>query len=359
MMHNSFFRNRTNLRKINDTFVNEQIFKTATMKSIIGIGNALTDVLAVMPDDTMLKRYKLPVGSMQWIDSATAATIWAEIKDRNIEVVPGGSAANTIAGCASLGMKSGFIGKVGDDEIGRLFRMGQEQVGISPMLLTGKDSSGRAIVFITPPNSERTFADYMGAALELCAQDLKEDTFKGYDMLHIEGYLVQNQDLVLRALEIGKKLGQTISLDLASYNVVESNFDFLHKVVKEYVDIVFANETEAKAFTHLPPEEALEALSAICKVGIVKIGPHGSYVGTAGKKYMIQPYPANKVDATGAGDLFASGFLYGYARNLPIEACGKIGSFVSSKVVEIVGTKMSGDSWNIIRNGVAEIVSSA
>ena len=227
------------------------------MKSIIGIGNALTDILAVMEDDSILKKYRLPVGSMSWVDAETASTIWNEIKDRKIQTMPGGSAANTITGCAVLGLESAFIGKVGDDELGLKFKEGQERIGISSILLHGTQSSGRSMVFITPPNAERTFANFMGASLEQGPEDMKEDFFEGYDILHLEGYLVQNHDLVRRVVEIGKKLGMTISIDLASYNVVESNYDFLHEIVENYVDIVFANESESKSFTRKTPEDAL------------------------------------------------------------------------------------------------------
>ena len=326
------------------------------MKSIIGIGNALTDVLAVMPDTSILKKYNLPIGSMQWVDRQTANGIWEDIKDLKIQIVPGGSAANTIAGAAILGMRSAFVGMVGDDAPGRLFKESQESIGIHPHLLTGKDASGRAIVFITPPNAERTFADYMGAALELGADDLKDYFFAGYDILHIEGYLVQNHDLVRRAVQICAQLGMTISIDLASYNVVESNYDFLHEIVEKYVDIVFANETEAKAFTGKGPQEALEDISRLCKIAVVKVGKEGSLVKSGQKIYRIDPFLANAVDATGAGDLYAAGFLYGFAQDLPLDICGSIGSYVSSRIVEVVGTKLDGTSWKNIKEEVARII---
>ena len=329
------------------------------MKSIIGIGNALTDILAVMEDDSILKKYRLPVGSMSWVDAETASTIWNEIKDRKIQTMPGGSAANTITGCAVLGLESAFIGKVGDDELGLEFKEGQERIGISSILLHGTQSSGRSMVFITPPNAERTFANFMGASLEQGPEDMKEDFFEGYDILHLEGYLVQNHDRVRRVVEIGKKLGMTISIDLASYNVVESNYDFLHEIVENYVDIVFANESESKSFTRKTPEDALDELARVCKIAVVKIGAQGSFVKSGNEKYRIAPFQAKAVDATGAGDMFAAGFLYGYSRGLPLDVCGKIGSLVSSKVVQIIGTKMDPSTWEEIKNNIAEIIDKA
>lgn len=319
----------------------------------------MTDILAVMEDDSILKKYRLPVGSMSWVDAETASTIWNEIKDRKIQTMPGGSAANTITGCAVLGLESAFIGKVGDDELGLKFKEGQERIGISSILLHGTQSSGRSMVFITPPNAERTFANFMGASLEQGPEDMKEDFFEGYDILHLEGYLVQNHDLVRRVVEIGKKLGMTISIDLASYNVVESNYDFLHEIVENYVDIVFANESESKSFTRKTPEDALDELARVCKIAVVKIGAQGSFVKSGNEKYRIAPFQAKAVDATGAGDMFAAGFLYGYSRGLPLDVCGKIGSLVSSKVVQIIGTKMDPSTWEEIKNNIAEIIDKA
>src|SRR5574344_1291829 len=217
------------------------------MKSIIGVGNALTDILAVLPNDSLLKKFHLPVGSMQLVDEETGAKIWQILKEQGVQYVAGGSAANAISGTSIFGMPSGFIGKVGDDELGYLFKTGQENIGIKPTLLKGTKASGRSMVFITAPNAERTFAVYLGSAIELVPDDLKPEFFAGYDYFHIEGYLLQNQHLLRRAIELAKLAGAIISIDMASYNVVESNDAFLHDIVENYVDIVFANETEAKS----------------------------------------------------------------------------------------------------------------
>ncbi|MGM9774789.1 MAG: adenosine kinase [Candidatus Egerieousia sp.] len=328
------------------------------MKSILGIGNALTDILAVLPDDMLLKKFHLPIGSMQLVDEETGNSIWQILKEQGVQYVPGGSAANTISGTAIFGLKSGFIGKVGDDELGRLFASGQEQNGIKPKLLTGKAASGRAMVFITPPNSERTFADYLGAALELSPDDLLPEYFEGYDILHIEGYLVQNQDLVRRAVELGKNFGMTISIDLASYNVVESNNAFLHDIIRNYVDIVFANETEAKSFTKMRPELAVNEIAKMCKIAVVKLGPEGSLIQSGAESLKIDSYPAKTVDATGAGDLYAAGFLYAYAYDMSLEICGNVGSIISSKVVEVVGPKIDVPRWKAAKTEIKALMRS-
>lgn len=326
------------------------------MKSILGIGNALTDILAVLPDETLLNQYHLPRGSMQHVDMETGDKIWQALKTMGVEYVAGGSAANTITGTAIFGMKSGFIGKVGNDELGQLYQSDQKQYGIQSKLLKGKSSSGRAMVFITAPNAERTFAVYLGAALEMGPEDISIEDFRGWDYFHIEGYLVQNQELIRKAVELAKEAGCIISIDMASYNVVESNKAFLHDIVEKYVDIIFANETEAKAFTHKEPREALDELAKICKYAIVKVGKDGSMVKCGDEAHFIPAWPATPVDATGAGDTYAAGFLYGHSLGMPLKVCGEIGSIIAAKVVEIIGTKIDIPRWKDAKAEIRELI---
>jgi len=316
------------------------------MKSILGIGNALTDILAVLPDDSLLKQYHLPKGSMQHVDMETGDKIWAALKPLGVKYVAGGSAANTISCTAIFGMPSSFIGKIGDDELGHLFKSDQEQYGISTLLLKSEHSSGRSMVFVSGGNAERTFAVYLGAALDLVPEDLKPEQFAGHDYFHIEGYLVQNQALIRRAVELAHEAGCLISLDMASYNVVESNDAFLHDIVDKYVDIVFANETEARAFTKLSnPEEALEDISRLCSIAVVKIGKDGSWVKSGDEKHYVPAKPATPLDATGAGDTYAAGFLYAHSLGMPLDICGEVGSIIAAKVVEVIGTKIDIPRW--------------
>ena len=327
------------------------------MKSILGMGNALTDILAVLPDDSFLRQFHLPKGSMQHVDMETGDRIWQTLKPMGVQYVAGGSAANTITGTAIFGMKSGFIGKVGDDELGHLFRSDQEQYGIKSTLLKGKSSSGRAMVFITAPNAERTFAVYLGAALELGPDDLKPEYFHGYDYFHIEGYLVQNQSLIRRAIEMARDAGCIISLDMASYNVVESNEAFLHDIVDRHVDIVFANETEARSFTRLDdPKDALDEIARHCSIAVVKIGKDGSMVRQGDEYHYIGAWPADTIDATGAGDTYAAGFLYAHSLGRTMKECGEVGSIIAAKVVEVIGTKIDIPRWKAAKQEIRELL---
>lgn len=328
------------------------------MKSILGIGNALTDILAVLPDDSFLKEYHLPKGSMQHVDMETGDKIWAALKPFGVHYVAGGSAANTIACTSIFGMPSSFIGKIGDDELGLLFKSDQEQYGVKTQLLKSEHSSGRSMVFVSGGNAERTFAVYLGAALDLVPEDLSPEQFAGHDYFHIEGYLVQNQALIRRAVELAHDAGCIISLDMASYNVVESNNAFLHDIVDRYVDIVFANETESKAFTKLDdPEAALDEIATHCKIAIVKVGKDGSWVKSGDEKYYIKARPAATIDATGAGDTYAAGFIYAHSLGLPLEACGEVGSIIAAKVVEVIGTKIDVPRWKAAKQEIRALIS--
>lgn len=328
------------------------------MKSILGIGNALTDILTILPDDTLLKKYHLPKGSMQHVDMETGDRIWQAIKPMGVKYVAGGSAANTITCTSIFGMPSTFIGKIGDDELGLLFKSDQEQYGVKSLLFKSKHSSGRSIVFVSGGNAERTFAVYLGAALDLVAEDLRPEYFTGHDYFHIEGYLVQNQALIRKAVKLAREAGCIISLDMASYNVVESNNAFLHDIIDNYVDIVFANETEAKAFTKIDdPQKSLEEISRHCKIAVVKVGKDGSWVKSGDEEYHIPSWPAEPVDATGAGDTYAAGFLYAHSLGMPLRVCGDVGSIIAAKVVEVVGTKMDVNRWKVANHEIDELIS--
>jgi len=253
-------------------------------------------------------------------------------------------------------MNGGFVGKIGKDDIGLFFTNDSVNNGVKPHLLTSETPSGRCTVLVSP-DTERTLCTYLGAACELEASDLTAEMFQGYDIFHIEGYLVQNHDLIRTAVSLAKQAGLKVSVDLASYNVVEDNLEFLLEIIHEYVDIVFANEDEARAFTGKEPEEALEEISEHCQIAVVKVGKEGSFIKSGDKKMQIEPRKSNCIDTTGAGDLYASGFLFGLANNYSLEVCGKIGSLLSGNVVEVIGAKMSDEVWDVINGEVALIVS--
>ncbi|HAN17335.1 MAG: sugar kinase [Bacteroidetes bacterium GWC2_33_15] len=321
------------------------------MDKVLGIGNALVDIMTKLPDDLILEKFLLKKGSMQLSDREFAEKINQATSKFEKSQSSGGSAANAIHGLANLGAATGYIGKVGNDEFGEFFSSDMRENKIEPIMLKSKTDTGRAIALVSP-DSERTFATYLGAAVELSENDLNAEQFKGYQYLHIEGYLVQNHALMNKAARLAKANNMKISIDMASYNVVNENIDFFKKYVKDYVDIIFANEEESKAFTGKSPEEALNELAEYCEIAVVKIGKKGSLVKNNGKTYIIEPFKANSIDTTGAGDLYASGFLYGLVNNMPMDKCGRIGSLCASKVIEVIGSKMKPETWDYIKKNI-------
>lgn len=325
------------------------------MKKILGMGNALVDVLVKIDDDKILDSFSLPKGSMQLVDKKASQALIIALSHLKYEVASGGSAANTINGLAHLGMSCGYIGKIHDDEFGQIFTKDMTLKGTQAFLFRGEQDTGIATTLISQ-DSQRTFATFLGAAVELSADDLKEDFFQGYDIFHIEGYLVLNHALIETAVKMAKKCGLKISIDMASFNVVDSNLDFLKKMVTKYVDIVFANEEEAKSFTGKAPEEAVQEISKMCEISIVKVGAKGSLVKTKDGQLSINAIDANPIDTTGAGDLYASGFLFGLANGYSLEKCAKLGSLLGGNVIEVIGPKMDNDRWKAIQAGVAHIL---
>lgn len=325
------------------------------MRKILGMGNALTDILLQIDNDEVLSSLNLLKGGMQLIDTERSEEINASVTNFDKKMATGGSASNTINGITRLGMNAGFVGKIGRDEVGAFFTNDSISNGVQPHLLLSETPSGRCTVLVSP-DSERTLCTYLGAACELEASDLKPEMFAGYDIFHIEGYLVQNHDLIRTAVALAKQEGLKVSIDLASYNVVEVNLNFLHEIVREFVDIVFANEEEARAYTGQEPEEALNVISEHCEIAIVKVGKDGSMIKSNTEKVQVKPRLANCIDTTGAGDLYAAGFLFGLASNYSLEVCGKIGSLVSGNVVEVLGAKMSDEVWEAIHADMKKIV---
>lgn len=317
------------------------------MDKVLGIGNALVDIMTKLDNDEFLKEFNLPKGSMQLVDQEFVKKISKATEKFEKHQSSGGSAANTIHGLARLGVETGFIGKVGEDELGDFFYDDMKKSNIDPKLLRSKTDSGRAVALISP-DSERTFATFLGAAIDLVPEDLTNKLFEGYKYLHIEGYLVQNHDLLLKASKLAKENGLKISLDLASYNVVEDNLEFLKSYINDFVDIIFANEEESKAFTGKEPEESLDELAKSCEIAVVKVGKEGSFIKAGNETNTVKPIEANPVDTTGAGDAYAAGFLYGLVNDYSLSKCGQIGSILAGKVIEVVGAKMDEEKWQEI-----------
>lgn len=316
------------------------------MKRVIGIGNALTDMLVNLKSDSVLGRFNLAKGSMSLVNTQLQTEISKSVAGLPYSLSLGGSAGNTIRAMAQLGCRVGFIGKVGRDTTGDFFVQALENLGVEPFIFRGNERSGKCVSLISP-DGERTMVTHLGAALELSAAEIVPTIFEGYDCLYIEGYLVQDHQLILQAAKTAKSCGLEVAIDLASFNIVAENLEFLRGLVRDYVDIVFANEDEAKAFTgEAEPLNALQAISEMARLSVVKIGIKGALIKNGGEVVHVGIMAAAKrVDTTGAGDFYAAGFLSGLCEGLSLRQCGTIGAITAGKVIEVVGTTFGEEAW--------------
>lgn len=315
-------------------------------KSVIGIGNALVDILTRIDNDNILNDLRLPKGSMQLVDASTSAHVGVAVEQFENSMAPGGSAANTIHGLAKCGIKTGFISSTGNDKMGRFFEDAMKEVGVQPYMYHRDTPTGTARAIISP-DGERTFATHLGAAVELTAEMLGKELFAGWDYCYIEGYLIANQPLVRAAIKLAKEAGCKVAIDLASYNVVEANRDFLLEILPQ-IDIVFANEEEAKSLTDSTPEESLEFIAKSCEIAVVKIGKRGSLIRRGGEKVQIGCNKVNVIDTTGAGDMYAAGFMAGLINGLSLRQCGELGNCLAESIIQVIGAKMDEGRWNAI-----------
>lgn len=318
------------------------------MKKILGIGNALVDVLVHVGDTALLDDYQLDKGGMVMIDAEDKHNIHRRLAGMPQTRATGGSASNTIHGLAQLGAPTGFIGKIGRDEAGDFFSREMQRCGVTPHLIVSDLDTGIATTFITP-DAERTFATCLGAAAALMPDEIQPALFDLYDCVHVEGYLIFNHDLILKVCRLAKEKGLRVSMDMASYNIINEHREFVEMLLRNYVDIIFANEEEARAFTGKDGVEALNVMSDYSSVAVVKTGASGSMLKTDGEITTIAPVEAVRRDTTGAGDIYASGFLYGLINNYTPREAGNLASYLSAKMIEHEGAKLPDGIWQSIK----------
>lgn len=312
------------------------------MKSLLGIGNAITDILITLPHNSLLEQFHISAGSVNHLDNASVKGMLATMEGIVRVEVPGGSSSNTVVAAAYLGMRGAFIGKIGRDRIGVNYRNILLEGGVTTYLLEGSNPTGVSLVLNSAEDGTVTFVTSPGAALELNADDITPELFQGYDYLHLEGYLLRCPGVVEKAMAIARSEGMTISFDLGNSRIVENNLPLLQNLVKEYVDILFANEDEARALTGLEGEEAAMELSGrgCGKTIVVKLGEKGSVVCSGGKVHKVEAEEVEVADTVGAGDAYAAGFLFAHSLGFPLYECGCAGTMMAAGVVGTVGPKI-------------------
>jgi sugar/nucleoside kinase (ribokinase family) len=323
--------------------------KDPRRRLIAGVGSALVDIL-LLESEQFLVSHGAKKGGMVHVESNTAIDDILSKSSAKQSIVPGGSACNTIVGIGRLGGPARFVGKRGNDDLGRLFEASLKNQNVEPILFTSNSPTGRVLSIITP-DTQRSMFTFLGAASDMKPEEILPRYFEDAALVHIEGYLLFNRDLLIASLKAAQKCGTLISLDLASYTVVEASKDILDDIVNDYVDIVIANEDEARAFTGIKSEgKALLSLAQKADTAVLKIGKRGSLISHHGTVTKVDRMGSGAaVDTTGAGDLWASGFLYGLVNDYSIEACGKLASACGYEVCQVVGASIPDEGWKRIK----------
>jgi len=323
-------------------------FNNPDKKLIVGVGSALIDILA-HEDDAFIKKAGAAKGGMIYVDKEFIEQTLQQAKSKTV-MVPGGSACNTAVGVAKLGGQSRFVGKCGNGPMGKFFENDLKSQNVQPALFRSDSPTGRVLSIITP-DAQRSMLTYLGASSEAQPEEITDQFFKNAAIVHIEGYLLFNPDLILAVLKAAKASGAKISLDLASYTVVKESRTLLQGIIKDYVDIVMANEDEALAYTgHMDETRALEHLADSVNIAILKVGERGSCIADGGSVTSVTARLGKQaVDTTGAGDLWASGFLFGLVNGYSIEKCGALGSACGYEVCRVVGASIPEEGWQRIR----------
>jgi len=319
-----------------------------TKACITGIGNTLVNLI-INESDQFLEKLGKQKGGMDLVEDQESNDILAQTQTKPI-IATGGSTCNTIVGAGKLGINAYFIGNRGDDSFGEAFEKQLIDSNVGPILSTGQLSTGRVLSIVTP-DAQRSMFTYLGASTELDPESIKPEIFKNADIIMVEGYLLFNDGLIMPALKAAKETKALIALDLSSFEVVNATKTILKTIIKEYVDILIANEEEAKAYTGFDDElKAVEALSKNVSYAVLKVGAEGSYISHKEKVIHIEPVRGNPpIDTTGAGDLWAAGFLYGLANGLSLEKSGQIASACGYEVCQVMGAQLSDEAWDKIK----------
>lgn len=320
------------------------------MKSILGIGNPLVDMVYACPPPPQMGEAGILFGIPNHILPDKFSLLQQMAQGLPCTVSPGGGAANTVAAAAVLGMKSAFMGKVGRDANGELFAADLAGYGVTPHLFKGNAPTGSTMLF--QGTDANTFIVSIGAAGEFSCSEISAGMFLGYDYVHMEGFLLNCGEVALAALGHARAAGSLISFDLGSKGLIARYRGSVEQIVSQYADIVFANELEALEFTGLQPGEAAMQIAGILAprggIAVVKCGAEGSYVACGDELHKIDAVKVAVGDTVGAGDAYAAGFLYAHSRGYSLLECGKKAAATAAAVVAVKGPRISRDQLSNI-----------
>jgi sugar/nucleoside kinase (ribokinase family) len=312
---------------------------------LIGVGSPLVDLVVAVEDGFLAKHVEGAKGGMQLV---TTDTINAILKSGKVKPLrsAGGAASNTTVGAANLGIPSAFIGSCGTDDFADFYQQALSEQGCQPRLVRHQElPTGRVLSLVTP-DAERTMRTCLGAAAALDPAYFTPEVFSGARLVMLEGYTLFNVELTRAISRAAKEAGCKLALDLASFEVVEANRAVLRELLDGFVDLVFANQDEAKAWNAGGAEAALADLARQVPIAVVKLGKDGALISGHGKPTVhVQAELVEAIDTTGAGDCWAAGFLAGYLRDLPLDQCGRLGALAGAAVVQVAGAQVPREQW--------------
>lgn len=315
---------------------------------VLSLGGACADLLVHVPE-SFLVEHQIEKGGSSQIDVGSFNQLRKDLGSFPIEIHPGGSACNTIRGLSHLHHKTAFVAKIGDDDLGLVFTKALIHNKVDFHLLLSDKPTMQVLSLITP-DGDRTMRCLPGATNDLKADDINPCLFDEIRHLHLEGYALYDLEMVERAMKMAKDQGANISFDLSSFEIIRKHRDALHYLLPKYVDIVFCNEQEAYEIVQEYELEAAIALAKICKIAVVAAGEKGAYLAYENKAVHIPTFPIPIVDATGAGDLFAAGFIHGYLSGVPLEKAVFWGHLTGGEVIQVIGAEIPDERWNKILN---------
>ncbi len=322
---------------------------------VVGLGNAIVDVVAKASDD-LLGRLDLAKGTMTLVDEARVEDLYSAM-GQAIEV-SGGSCANTMAALAGLGGKADYVGKVQNDQLGEVFRHDIRAAGVSfaTCPLEGGPATARSLVFVTP-DAQRTMATYLGACVELGPDDVVEDVIVDTKIVYMEGYLWDRpaaKEACVKASRIARNAGAKVALSLSDPFCVDRWREEFIPLIDDHVDVLIANEAEIVSLYQTAAfDDAVREVTGHCELAALTRGAMGSVIVTPEECHRIDAAPAaNVLDSTGAGDLYAAGFLYGLTHDLPLQSCGRLGGLLAAEVLGQYGARIEHSLKHLIEASI-------
>ena len=320
---------------------------------VLGFGSPILDLLIQVDDAFLAQNVAGEKGGMGMLDAEAQKKLIGAFPPGKVKKAIGGSAFNTISALTSLGMQTAFLGKIGQDSDGEFYRNAYAAAGgdVSRFRVNPAEPTATCVSLVTP-DSERTMRTNLGASSTLTAAEISEQDFEGITHFHAEGYMLFLPGVLPKTMKLAKENGCTISFDFSSFEVVRIFRKEIEELMDRYVDVIFANEDEAREFCgaeNFDPENAAGQLLKRCPVAAVKLGAKGALLRQKDESCLVAPKKVHAVDTTGAGDLWQAGFLYGWLNGCGLRKAGEMGSLLGAEIVQVLGAEIPPARWSDIQ----------